>query len=93
MAPRGAFVQIVAAGTGAPILALPLAGARPPEGVFWRPLELLAEVDATGLVGPLVLSGPSNVDSVNAYFQDYLVHVFRVGDRLVPGFYHIWVGP
>lgn len=92
-ASRGAFVQIVAAGTGAPILALPLAGARPPEGVFWRPLEFLAEVDAAGLVGSLVLSGPSNVDSVNAYFQDYLTRVFRVGDRLAPGFYHIWVGP
>jgi hypothetical protein len=93
LAPRGAFVRVVAAGTGSPILALPLAGARPPEGVFWRPLEFLAEVDATGLVGPLVLSGPSNVDSVNAYFQEYLVRGFRVGDRLLPGFYHIWVGP
>ena len=95
MAPRGAFVEIVAAGTGISVLSTPLADARPPEGegVLWRPLEFLAAVDATGLVGPLVLCGPSNIEAVNSYFERYLTQVFRVGDRLAPGFYHIRVGP
>jgi hypothetical protein len=91
--PRGAFVEIVAAGTGATVLSTALPDARPPEGVLWHPLEFLAAVDAAGLVGPLVLTGPSDVDAVNGYFERYLTQTFRVGERLSPGIYHLRIAP
>jgi len=90
---RGGLLEIAAAGTGEPVLSAILADAHPPEGVFWRPLEFIAAVDAAGLVGPLVLSVPSSSDSVNAYFEGYLAQTFRVGERLAPGFYHLRVEP
>lgn len=98
---RGAFVEIVAAGTGQP--ALPVqrlaqmqalaAAARPPGGRTWQPMEFLAVVNATGLVGPLVPTARSGVEEVDVYFQNYLVRTLRVGERLAPGFYRIGVGP
>ena len=93
LASRGAFLEIVAAGTGAPVFSSPLAGASPPQAAFWRPLEFTAAVDAAGLVGPLVLSVGSDVEAVDAYFGRYLVQTFQVGKRLAPGFYRIRVGP
>ncbi|MSU22496.1 MAG: hypothetical protein EXS32_01600 [Opitutus sp.] len=98
---RGAFVEIVAAGTGqqalprqrlAQVQAL-AAAARPPAGRTWQPMEFLAAVDAAGLVGPLVLTARSGVEEVDAYFQNYLVRTLRVGERLAPGFYRIGIGP
>jgi hypothetical protein len=90
---RGGFVEIVAAGTGAPVLSAPLPGAHPPDGAAWQPLEFIAAVDAAGLVGPLVLTLRSDEDAVDSYFKRYLTETFRVGDRLPPGFYRIRVGP
>jgi hypothetical protein len=93
LSPRGGFVEIVAAGTGTTVFSGVLPDAHPPEGVLWQPLEFVAAVDAAGLAGPLVLTGPSDADGVNAYFERYLTQTFRVGERLAPGFYHIRVGP
>jgi len=94
LASRGAYVEIAAAGTGVRIFSGILAGAHPPGGgALWQPLEFIAAVDAEGLVGPLALAEPSNVDAINGYFDDYLSHTFRVGERLSPGFYRIRVGP
>ena len=87
-------MEIAVAGTGNPVFSGVLAGARPPDGgAFWLPLEFIAAVDAEGLVGPLALAKPSNIDAINRYFEDYLSGTFRVGERLAPGFYRIWVGP
>jgi hypothetical protein len=94
LASRGAYVEIAAAGTGERVFSGVLAGAHPPDGgALWQPLEFIAAVDAKGLVGPLALAEPSNVDAINGYFDDYLTVTFRVGERLAPGFYRIWVGP
>ena len=94
LAARGAYVEIAVAGTGNPVFSGILEGAHPPDGgAFWLPLEFIAAVDAEGLVGPLALAKPSNLDDINRYFADYLSGTFRVGERLAPGFYRIWVGP
>ncbi len=59
----------------------------------WHPLELEAAVDATGLVGPLLITSSSGVEDVDSHYRNYLVRVFRIGDRLPPGFYRIVIGP
>jgi hypothetical protein len=56
-------------------------------------MEFMAAVDASGLVGPLVLTVHSDVAEVDAYFGRYLAETFRIGQRLEPGFYRICVGP
>jgi hypothetical protein len=93
---RGAFIEIAAAGTGAPVFSRALADARPPTSAPWQPLEFLVEVDAAGLVGPPVLTARSGVERVDAYFGGsggYLAQDLRVGELLNPGFYRIFVGP
>jgi hypothetical protein len=90
---RGAFVEIVADGTGQAVLRQALLDARPPGGGAWQPLEFLAHVNTMGLVGTLALTRRSGVEGVDDYFQRYLVQTLRVGQRLAPGFYRISVGP
>jgi hypothetical protein len=70
-----------------------LADARPPAAAQWRPMEFIAAVDPSGLVGPLVPTSRSGADDVDTYFGHYLADTLRVGQRLAPGFYRITVGP
>jgi hypothetical protein len=58
----------------------------------WEPLEFMAAVDAAGLVRPLVATARSGT-AADSFFLGYLSRDFRIGDRLAPGFYRIWVGP
>jgi hypothetical protein len=58
----------------------------------WEPLEFMAAVDAAGLVRPLVAAARSGT-AADSFFLGYLSGDFRIGDRLAPGFYRIWVGP
>jgi hypothetical protein len=58
----------------------------------WEPLEFMAAVDAAGLVRPLVAAARSGT-AADSFFLGYLSGNFRIGDRLAPGFYRIWVGP
>ena len=92
--PRGAAIDVVAVASGHEVLSAQLAvEARPPGNKPWEPLELLAAVDAAGLIAPLVVTSSSRVDEVDAYFRNFLARGYRIGDRLPPGFYRITVSP
>jgi len=91
--PRGAYVEIVDAGSGKRVFGQPVADAHPPSPSTWRPMEFLAAVDPAGLVGPVVPTVRSGVGDVDDYFTRYLAETLRVGQRLAPGFYRISVGP
>lgn len=93
LAPRGAFVEIVAEGTGRAVLRQALSDAKPPGDGTWHPLEFSVRVDAAGLVGSLLVIRRSEVEGVDTYFQRYLAQTLRVGQRLAPGSYRIKVGP
>jgi hypothetical protein len=91
---RAAYVEITEAGTGRTVLDKPLVDARPPAtSVPWQPMEFMAAVDVSGLVGPVVPTTRSGVPDVDAYFGRYLAETLRVGQRFAPGFYRISVGP
>jgi hypothetical protein len=92
LVPRGGCIEVVDAADGRAVLAEALPAARPPPG-NWRPLELVAVVNAAGLIGRLSLVERSGVEEVDAYFQNYLAKTLRLGERLPPGFYRISVGP
>jgi hypothetical protein len=91
---RGAFVEVVAAGSGRTVLTakLPSTG-KPPGEKAWGPVEFLAVVDASGLASPLIVTGGSRVEEVDSFLGSYLTRTYRVGDRLGPGFYRITVAP
>jgi len=92
--PRMAYIEIVDAGTGRSVFGAPVADAHPPaSSVPWQPMEFIAAVDSSGLVGPVMPTARSGVGDVDAYFGRYLADTLRVGQRLAPGFYRIIVGP
>jgi len=59
----------------------------------WQPLELAAVVDASGLVGAVMLVQSSGVEAVDAFFRDYVVSELHLGERVGPGVYQILAGP
>lgn len=94
--PRLAVIEVVHAKTGRIILSAPLSAPDAPAQLAtadWRPLELLAAVDATGLIGLPVLARGSGVDVIDTFFRSYLAKQFHLGERLPPGFYALRVGP
>lgn len=93
LSPRPAFVEVVSAGDGELILARALSDARPPGERTWQPLQFLVAVDPSGVVGPPVLTQSSTVAAIDSYFQNYLLDVLHVGERLGPGFYRVGIGP
>ncbi len=90
---RGAYVDIVEAGSGRRVFGQPVSDALPPASAPWEPMEFMAAVDPAGLVGPVVATVPSGIGDVDDYFARYLADTLRVGQRLAPGFYRISVGP
>lgn len=93
--PRGAFVEVIESGTGRRVLALSAPAASPPQRGALYHLEFAAEVDATGLAGPLSLDVVASdaPGEAGAYFEHYLARVLWIGNRLAPGSYRILVGP
>jgi len=91
--PRGAYVEIVNAGTGRRVFGQAVADAHPPASAPWRPMEFAAAVDAAGLVGSVVPTAGSGVAEIDEYFGRYLDETLRIGQRLAPGFYLVSVGP
>jgi len=91
---RGAFIEIIATGTGRLVRAevLPADIPVPPE-VPWQPLEFLVAVDPSGLVRPPVMMSGSRVQEVDVFFERYLAKTYRLGEILLPGFYRVVVGP
>lgn len=90
---RAAFVEVISAADGQRLIAEPLAEARPPGDAPWQPLEILLAVDRGGVVRPPVLVESSRVAAVDVYFQDYVLNVLHLGERLGPGFYRVGIGP
>ena len=57
------------------------------------PVEFIVGITSAGLLGdPVVVSG-SGKDEVDAKLKDYLVSVYRIGERLLPGRYEVLIGP
>jgi hypothetical protein len=92
--PRGGYVEVFASESGERVLAEMLpAEAQPAADKAWEPFELLAKIDAAGLMMPLVVTTSSRNEEVDAHYRNFLARTFRIGERLRPGFYRIVVGP
>lgn len=91
---REAFVEVRRTGDGGLVHAAPLTGL--PASVReipWAPIRLLIAVNETGLVGaPMIEMGSGNTE-VDEAIQRFLGADYRLGNRLIPGFYRVTVGP
>lgn len=59
----------------------------------WAPLELLAAVDITGLIGQPVVMKSSGLGPLDEWMVTHLARNIKLGYRLDPGIYHISIGP
>jgi hypothetical protein len=93
---REAIVEVVQTHDGRMVLSVPVTLADPPPQMAtadWSPLELMAAVDATGLIGAPVLTRGSGVEAVDGFLRIYLSTKFNLGERVAPGFYAVRIGP
>ncbi|MFT3782887.1 MAG: hypothetical protein QM790_12840 [Nibricoccus sp.] len=93
---RLAYLEVVQMQTGRPVISTALQaenGEKLPSLDWERPLELLAAVDATGLIGDLTVTTGSGVEQVDEFFRRFIAKNYRLGARLAPGFYALRVGP
>lgn len=92
LAARGAYFEIVRAANGKRVIAQSIVE-RPPVKGAWQPMEFLVGVDAAGLVGPMAVTVRSGLEEVDVFLANQLTRILRIGERLEPGFYRIFVGP
>ncbi len=95
LSPRLAYLEVQNTRTGRTLLAAPLT-AQPDKAlptVDWQPLEMIAAIEASGLVGEPTVTSGSGFEEVDRYFLELLHKHFRLGSRLPPGFYTLRVGP
>jgi len=59
----------------------------------YHPLEFIAIVSSSGLVGEPAMVTGSGSEEVDSLLRTYLVKTFRLGERLNPGRYRVLVGP
>jgi hypothetical protein len=55
-------------------------------------VEFLVVISSAGLVGEPVMTTGSEEEDVDSFFRDYLIRSYRLGERLRPGRYRVWVG-
>jgi len=91
---REAFVEVRRVGDGGLVHAAPLTGV--PTSILevpWAPIRFLVAVNEAGLVGaPMIEVGSGNTE-VDEAIQRFLGAEYRLGNRLIPGFYRVTVGP
>lgn len=87
------YLEVYSAKDGIAVIREALTLDLPPGTINWPPIELMTVVSAAGLVGPPVSITLSGLEEVDLYFADFLVKVFRIGEKLSPGVYRIVVGP
>ena len=93
---RKGAVKVSEMASGAVGLPAPNLGddaAPPTDHRDWQPVELLCAINSAGMVGRPMVTASSQIQEVDAYFRDYLVNSFHLGERLAPGFYVVVVGP
>ena len=88
---RAGYLEIRRLGDKENSIEQSLTGIQLPRSDF-APIEFLAVVGSSGLIGELVLLSGSGWDEVDAFFRNYLAKSYHLGERLSPGRYRVLVG-
>jgi hypothetical protein len=89
---RTGFIEVKALVDGELKMRVPLTGLGVATSDF-SPTEFLILVGSAGLIGEPVLTLGSGRDEIDLAARDFLVRIFRLGERLAPGRYVVTVGP
>jgi hypothetical protein len=89
---RSAFIEVKSLSEGKMVVGRPVDNLALPR-VEVRPVEFLVVVSRAGLVGDPLLMVGSGDDAFDGRVREYLVNTFRIGARLGPGNYAVWIGP
>ena len=92
LARRGGCIEIKALKSGILSGCEALNDAELPQ-VEYSPVEFIVAITSAGLMGDPVVAWSENKDDVDVKLKDYLVNVYRIGERLAPGRYVVWIGP
>ena len=92
LAKRGGYIEVKTLKNGVLSSVATLSDAELPSADF-SPIEFIVAVASAGLIGDPVISATSGSEEVDGKLKDYLVNVYRIGERLAPGRYVIVIGP
>jgi hypothetical protein len=93
LAARSGFVEVRGFKDGGKVvIEQTLVGVNVPRADF-SPVEFIVVVSPAGVVGEPLLASGSGSDEVDSFFRTYLVKTFRLGERLIPGSYRVFIGP
>ncbi len=92
LSPRKGFIAVKTLKTGLLSASGPLEGIDFPM-VDYAPVEFVVAVTSVGLMGDPVMVAGSGQEEVDAILRNYLVNVYRIGERLAPGRYVVQIGP
>ena len=92
LARRSGFMEVKSLKNGELSLTATLEGVEfPPVDYAW--VEFMVVVASAGLIGDPVMIATSGHDEVDGKLKDYLVKIYRIGERLAPGRYTVIIGP
>jgi hypothetical protein len=89
---RGGYIDVKALKSGVLNISEALNDAELPQ-VDYSPVEFIVAVARSGLIGDPVIMTTSGKEEVDGKLKDYLVKVYRIGERLAPGQYVVLIGP
>lgn len=92
LASRGGYIEVKALKNGLLSLSKVLNDAALPR-VEYTPVEFMVTVASTGLIGDPIVVVTSGKEEFDGKLKDYLVNIYRIGERLLPGRYLVSVGP
>lgn len=88
---RGGYVEVKEIVSGEIVISQSLVGISAPSSDA-APVEFLVVVSSAGIVGEPFITKSSANEEVDEFYRDYLVRSYRLGERLRPGRYRVWVG-
>jgi len=92
LARRGGFIEVKSLKSGALSISEALVEIEFPP-VDYTPVDFIVAVTSTGLTGDPVMIASSGQDEVDVRLKDYLINIYRIGERLAPGRYVVSIGP
>ena len=92
LARRGAYIEVKAFKSGLLAVTETLNSAELPM-IDFMPVEFIVAVASSGLIGDPAVKVTSGSEDVDGKLKDYLVNVYRIGERLAPGRYVVLIGP
>lgn len=89
---RSGYIEVKSLKNGSLSASEALNDAEFPSSDF-KPVEFIVAVASAGLIADPVMIATSSNEEIDRKLKDYLVNIYRIGERLAPGRYVVLIGP